>query len=173
MGALPSPGSVKREASTGGPKVLTQPQLPLVLFPEMQKVQSVKNTSEVGQGVSSKPASEGGLLCKANFPEVRPSRGIHSQDLWPIAARNSPSINVSTRNVSLLMRKKILTGLYGGYGGVDGDLQEDLGQGPLSGTAAAGVSKPMVSCCQPTPPREILQHQQVLSGSYKKTTQDT
>ena len=47
------------------------------------------------------------------------------------------------------------------YGRADGELQEGSHQGAPSRTAAASAPVPTVSHCQPTPPQETLQHQQV------------
>ena len=52
--------------------------------------------------------------------------------------------------------------VFGLCGLVNGDLQEDLCQRGPSQTAAASSPIPVVSPCQPTPPRETLQQQQVL-----------
>ena len=51
-------------------------------------------------------------------------------------------------------------GLYG-HGRVNGDLQEYLSQGAASRTAADSAPIPAVSPCEPTPPQETLDHQQV------------
>ena len=117
-------------------------------------MQSLKNTSGVGQGVL-KTSIRGGLALQGELS--RSTTFLWHSQLRFVAhsCMEQPFYKCFCQECvsSHEEKKKKLTGLYGGDGGVDGDLQEDLGQGALSGTAAAGVSIPMVSCCQPMPPR--------------------